>query len=106
MSAIEEEPVNDGPTEVIQVLFALHAGFGAQELCGPLEVLSNALQKITEPSSYQLVPTSVVLSPSHPPPVYFLSLQLSTASLSLANLFIFSQAPKHSNAPSPPPPPP
>lgn len=54
MSAIDEEPVNDGPTEVIQVLFALHAGFGAQELCGPLEVLSNALQKITEPGPFQL----------------------------------------------------
>ena len=47
MSAVEESV--DGPVEVIQVLFALHQGFGAQELCGPLEVLSNALQKIGDP---------------------------------------------------------
>jgi hypothetical protein len=49
MSAIQEESV-DGPTPVIQVLFALHPSFGAQELCGPLEVLSNALHKIKDPS--------------------------------------------------------
>ena len=69
MSAIEEEPVNDGPTEVIQVLFALHPGFGAQELCGPLEVLSNALQKITEPGPFQKKYSFVLIEhqPSPPP---------------------------------------
>jgi hypothetical protein len=49
MSAIAEHP--DEPVEVIQVLFALHPTFGAQELCGPLEVLSKALQKNTDPGS-------------------------------------------------------
>jgi len=47
MSAVAESA--EGPTEVIQVLFALHPNFGAQELCGPLEVLSNALHKIKDP---------------------------------------------------------
>ncbi|KAL8799386.1 MAG: hypothetical protein Q9182_005928 [Xanthomendoza sp. 2 TL-2023] len=49
MSAITE--TTDGPIEIIQVLFALHAGFGAQELCGPLEILSKALHKIHDPST-------------------------------------------------------
>ncbi|KAL9133591.1 MAG: hypothetical protein Q9175_005232 [Cornicularia normoerica] len=49
MSAIEESP--DGPIEVIQVLFALHPSFGAQELCGSLEVLSNAYHKLKDPGS-------------------------------------------------------
>lgn len=49
MSAIEES--TDGPIEVIQVLFALHPSFGAQELCGPLEVLNNALHKINDPGN-------------------------------------------------------
>ena len=48
MSAIAEGN-EDGPVRVIQVLFALHPSFGAQELCGPIEVLSKALQKIEEP---------------------------------------------------------
>lgn len=48
MSAVAETP--DGPVEVIQVLFALHPGFGAQELCGPLEILSKAYHKINDPS--------------------------------------------------------
>ena len=47
MSAVEES--SDGPIEVIQVLFVLHPSFGAQELCGPLEVLSNALHKLKDP---------------------------------------------------------
>ncbi len=47
MSAIAENP--DEPVEVIQVLFALHPKFGAQELCGPLEVLTRALQKNNDP---------------------------------------------------------
>lgn len=49
MSAIEENA--DGPIEVIQVLFALHPSFGAQELCGPIEVLTNALHKINDPGN-------------------------------------------------------
>lgn len=48
MSAVEESTA-DAPVEVIQVLFALHQGFGAQELVGPVEVLTNALQKINDP---------------------------------------------------------
>ena len=48
MSAVEDSA--DGPVPVIQVLFALHPSFGAQELCGPLEVLSNAHHKIKDPS--------------------------------------------------------
>ena len=48
MSAVEDSA--DGPVPVIQVLFALHPSFGAQELCGPLEVLSNAYHKIKDPS--------------------------------------------------------
>jgi len=47
MSAVADSA--DGPIEVIQVLFALHPSFGAQELCGPLEVLSNACHKIKDP---------------------------------------------------------
>ena len=49
MSAIDES-VADGPIPVIQVLFALHPSFGAQELCGPLEVFSNAFHKANDPS--------------------------------------------------------
>lgn len=58
MSAIEES--SDGPIEVIQVLIALHPSFGAQELCGPLEVLSNAFHKLKDPGK-----------PPCPPPVPF-----------------------------------
>ena len=47
MSAIVES--SDGPIEVIQVLIALHPSFGAQELCGPLEVFSNSRHKIKDP---------------------------------------------------------
>ena len=53
MSAIAETPTSenfDDSTDVIQVLFALHPSFGAQELCGPLEVLSNARHKSNDPS--------------------------------------------------------
>lgn len=49
MSAVEDSA--DGPVPVIQVLFALHPSFGAQELCGPLEVLSNAYHKIKDPTT-------------------------------------------------------
>lgn len=49
MSAIAEEA--DGNVPVIQVLFALHPSFGAQELCGPLEVLSSARHKINDPGN-------------------------------------------------------
>ena len=49
MSAVEENA--DGPIEVIQVLFALHPAFGAQELCGPIEVLTNALHKLNDPGN-------------------------------------------------------
>ncbi len=49
MSAIGES--GDGPIDVIQVLFALHPSFGAQELVGPLEVLTNALHKINVPGN-------------------------------------------------------
>ncbi|KAL9100805.1 MAG: hypothetical protein Q9187_009319 [Circinaria calcarea] len=49
MSAVEESA--DGPIQIIQVLFALHPSFGAQELCGPLEVLSSARHKINDPES-------------------------------------------------------
>ncbi|MCJ1461075.1 hypothetical protein MMC28_011457 [Mycoblastus sanguinarius] len=56
MSAVTEEPVAEGPIEVIQVLFALHPGFGAQELCGPLEVLANARHKINEPGTAFALP--------------------------------------------------
>lgn len=50
MSAIDEN--SDGPIDVIQVLFALHPSFGAQELCGPLEVLSNAFHKLKDPGKF------------------------------------------------------
>ena len=48
MSAVQD-PI-DGPIDTIQVLFVLYPSFGAQELCGPLEVLSNAYHKIKDPS--------------------------------------------------------
>ena len=57
MSALAE--TTDGPIEVIQVLIALHPSFGAQELCGPLEVLSNAFHKLRDPGML----FSVLLSP-------------------------------------------
>jgi hypothetical protein len=47
MSAVEETA--DGPIEVIQVLFALYPSFGAQDLCGPFEVLNNAFHKLNDP---------------------------------------------------------
>lgn len=56
MSAVEESA--DGAIQVIQVLFALHPSFGAQELCGPLEVLSSALHKINNPRKTCLFFTS------------------------------------------------
>ncbi|KAL9098524.1 MAG: hypothetical protein Q9163_005831 [Psora crenata] len=61
MSAIEGS--GDEP-EIIQVLFVLHQGFGAQELCGPLEVLSNALQKINNPDTKAFECTIAAPSPS------------------------------------------
>ena len=53
MSALDES--SDGPIEVIQVLIALHPSFGAQELCGPLEVLSNAFHKLRDPGTWSRV---------------------------------------------------
>lgn len=47
MSAVEETP--DSAIQVIQVLFVLHPSFGAQELCGPLEVFSRARHNINDP---------------------------------------------------------
>ena len=47
MSAIEAE-MADGPIEIINVLFALHPDFGAQELVVPLKVLINALHKTND----------------------------------------------------------
>ena len=47
MSAIEENV--DSEIQVIQVLFVLHPSFGAQELCGPLEVFSRARHNINDP---------------------------------------------------------
>ncbi|KAI9835505.1 MAG: hypothetical protein M1837_003707 [Sclerophora amabilis] len=43
MSAVTD--TGNGSIEVIQVLFALYPSFGAQELCGPHEVFSNACHK-------------------------------------------------------------
>ena len=82
MSAVEDTA--DGPNEVLQVLFALHPSFGAQELCGPLEVLSNAHHKIKDPS------TSPPISTNH-----------SLGQIAATNS---PQTPKPSKAPSPPPP--
>lgn len=56
MSAVDESA--DGPIPVIQVLFALHPSFGAQELCGPLEVLSSARHKINDPGRARLLFTT------------------------------------------------
>lgn len=50
MSAIEAETA-EGPIEIINVLFALHPNFGAQELVGPLEVLTKALHKSNDPGN-------------------------------------------------------
>ena len=50
MSAIAVDDAEAGPIPVIQVLVALHPGFGAQELVGPVEVLSNACHKLKDPS--------------------------------------------------------
>jgi hypothetical protein len=41
MSAIADS--NDGPIEVIKVLFALYPGFNSLDVAGPLEMLSRAL---------------------------------------------------------------
>lgn len=50
MSAIEAETA-DGQIEIINVLFALHPNFGAQELVGPLEVLTRALHNNNDPGN-------------------------------------------------------
>ena len=50
MSAIAVDDAEAGPIEVIQVLIALFPGFGAQELVGPVEVLTNAQHKLKDPS--------------------------------------------------------
>ncbi len=72
MSAIAETPTSesfdDDTTDVIQVLFALHPSFGAQELCGPLEVLSNARHKLNDPSK----PLTLTL-PSPPLPAVLIT---------------------------------
>ncbi len=57
MSAIEEAA--DGPIEVIQVLFALHPSFGAQDLCGPFEVLNNAFHKLNDPGNPASLPVTI-----------------------------------------------
>ena len=65
MSAIAEGN-EDGTVPVIQVLFALHPKFGAQELCGPIEVLSKALQKTNDPSmqkSFRMVVSRLIGTP-------------------------------------------
>ncbi|KAG7008346.1 hypothetical protein G7Y79_00006g019660 [Physcia stellaris] len=51
MSAIAVDDAEAGPIPVIQVLVALHPGFGAQELVGPVEVLSNACHKLKDPNT-------------------------------------------------------
>ena len=65
MSAIAIDDAEAGPIEVIQVLIALHPGFGAQELVGPVEVLSSACHKLKDPSQPALPPFSL---PAPPPP--------------------------------------
>lgn len=62
MSAIAIDDAEAGPIEVIQVLFALHPGFGAQELVGPVEVLSNALHKIKDPSKTLIIASPPLLA--------------------------------------------
>lgn len=57
MSAVEE--TNDGPIEVIQVLFALCPNYGLQEVAGPIEVLMNSLHKINDPSKPTRKPLQV-----------------------------------------------
>lgn len=49
MSAIEGN--DDGPIDIIQVLFALYPSFGAQDLCGPFEVLNAALHNSKDPGN-------------------------------------------------------
>jgi len=49
MSAIAEQP--DGPTEVIQVLFALHPGFDLLDVTGPLEILHTARHNPADPAT-------------------------------------------------------
>ena len=71
MSAIAETPTSenfDDSTDVVQVLFALHPSFGAQELCGPLEVLSNARHKFNDPSKPSLSFSLQLFSPPCPLP--------------------------------------
>ncbi|KAG8533542.1 uncharacterized protein KY384_001282 [Bacidia gigantensis] len=62
MSAIDD--TTDAPADVIQVLFVLYPGFGAQELCGPLEVLSSALQKLKDPDSKAFEATIAAPTPA------------------------------------------
>jgi len=49
MSAIQES--SDGPQEVINVLYTLHAGFDLLDLSGPLEILSWARHNAQDPNT-------------------------------------------------------
>ena len=60
MSAIEES--SDASIDVIQVLIVLHPSYGAQELCGPLEVLSNAHHKLKDPGKSLSLSCSTTLA--------------------------------------------
>ena len=95
MSAIADgvEGGEDGPAPVIQVLFALHPNFGAQELVGPVEILSKALHKIGDPSPLTSFPI-----PFHPIP------SSRTRSSSTNTHDLPMQKAKPSTALSPPPP--
>lgn len=60
MSAIADN--NDGPVEVIKVLFALYPGYNTLDVAGPLEILSRSLHDAKDKcTSPLLLFTSAIL---------------------------------------------
>lgn len=50
MSAIADN--NDGPVEMVQVLFALYPGYNTLDVAGPLEVLSRSLHNAKDKGTF------------------------------------------------------
>ena len=50
MSAIADN--NDGPIEVVKVLYALYPGYNTLDVAGPLEILSRSLHNPKDKGEY------------------------------------------------------
>ena len=61
MSAIADS--NDGPIEVIKVLFALYPGYNTLDVAGPLEILSRSLHNAKDKGKSTLERTQLNFVP-------------------------------------------